>query len=171
MIKINFLPDSDLDDFSISSEEYEAIWKSDGEKILSALEKMTGYSFKETFINAVVGGNKESRSHPLSLYANLKFEVKKMTLTHELGHRVLLLPRRQQYKNASLWPTSLENHRVLFLVLYDAYEMIYGKDFADSAVKRDSEQLQGIYKEAWDFALSFKTKEERQKKFREMIKS
>jgi len=169
MLKINFLPDSDLEDFSDALKEYEAIWKVDSIKIVSALEEITKYDFKETFVNAIVSGNKESRSHPLSLYAKLQFEVKKMTLIHELGHRILLPPRRLQFMDKKQYPTSLENHKVLFLVLYDVYENIYGKEFADSAVKRDSEQLQGLYKEAWDFALSFKTKEERQAKFKEMM--
>ena len=169
MFKLNFLPDSDLEDFSPAIKEYESIWQGDSIKIVSALEEITKYVFKENFINAVVSGSKESRSHPLSLYAKLQFEVKKMTLVHELGHRILLPPRRLQFADKKQYPTSLENHKVLFLILYDVYEVVYGKEFADSAVKRDSEELQGLYKEAWDFALSFKTKGDRQKKFQEMM--
>ncbi|MDE1975249.1 MAG: hypothetical protein KGI49_01925 [Patescibacteria group bacterium] len=169
MINITFLPDSDLDDVNEGIKDYENIWKSDGLLITASLENHSGYRFKETHINAIVYGMKTSRSHPLSLNSNLGHEVKKMTLVHELGHRVLMPPRRLKYKDAKEYPSSLDNHKVLFLFLYDAYESIYGKDFADSAVKRDSEQLNGLYKEAWDFALSFKTKEDRLKKFKELM--
>ncbi len=60
MLEINFLPDSDLDDVAEGIKEYEAIWKADGQKIINALENVTGYAFKETFINAIVYGGKET---------------------------------------------------------------------------------------------------------------
>ena len=68
MLTINFLPDSDLYDLSQPIREYEDIWKSDGERILRTWEDMTGYAFKETFINAVVhDGKNGGLSHPLCL--------------------------------------------------------------------------------------------------------
>ncbi len=170
MLKINFLPDSDLEDVSEAISQYQAIWDSDGEKIVKAWEDVTGYKFKETFINATIWGGRGGHSSPLALTAWRKsIDDKKLHLVHELGHRVLLLPRREIYKKTRIFDDSLSNHKVLDLVLYDVYEMVYGKEFRDYAVKQDSEMLPPLYKEAWDFALSFKTKEERQQKFKEMM--
>jgi len=169
MIKINFLSDSDFEDYSEAIKEYESIWKADGEKIIRAWEETAGYRFKETFMNAIIyvkGGH----SHPLTLKSGGTNNGKKTHLIHELGHRVLLAPRRISFKSKNIQPTSLENHKILDLVLLDVLESLYGKEFADNAIKFDCEHIGGIYKEAWEFALSFKTKEERQKKFKEMMR-
>jgi hypothetical protein len=58
MLKINFLPDSDLDDVTEAVTDYEHIWSLDGGKIIQVWESMSGYKFKETFINAVIYGRK-----------------------------------------------------------------------------------------------------------------
>ena len=172
MLTINFLPDSDLYDLTKPIKEYQDIWSSDGEKILKAWQDLSGYSFKETFINAVVHDSKNGGlSHPLCLKGDASIEVKKAHLVHELGHRVLLLPRRAQYKKTKSPRTSLDNHKIEYLILYDVYETLYGKGFADFAVKYDRDNLPPLYGEAWDFALAFKTKEDRQKKFKEMMAS
>jgi hypothetical protein len=170
MFKIHFLPDSDLDDVSEAIKEYEHIWNVDGEKIVYVWQELSGYVFKETFINAVIYGRKGGLSHPLCLKGNCTLDEKKIHLVHELGHRILLPPRRELFKKYNLQPTSLDNHKIEYLVLYDVYEAVYGKEFADFAVKWDRENLGSVYKEAWDFALSFKTKEVRQEKFKEMMK-
>jgi hypothetical protein len=174
MLKINFLPDSDLEDISEAIKQYEAIWNSDGEKIVKAWEEATGYLFKETFVNATIWSGRGGHSHPLALTAWRKsIEEKKNHIVHELGHRILLPPKREHYKRTKekRSDSSLENHKILDLVLYDVYELIYGKEFADYCVNHDSKNLPPLYKEAWDFALSFKTKEDRQKKFKEMMSS
>src|SRR5690348_11095861 len=137
MFVINFLPDSDLDDFSDAIREYMEIWKNDGEKIVQTWEDITGYTFKETFVNAIVYGNKGGQSHPLCLKAKGTLEEKKNHLVHEIGHRVLTLPRRLIFQKTKTQPDSLENHKILFLVLYDVYELLYGKNFADLAVEWD----------------------------------
>jgi len=172
MLKINFLPDSDLFDVEAALKQYEEIWKTDGERIVAAWETITGYQFRETFVNAIIWGAKGGRSHALTLTSLRKsIEEKKNHLVHELGHRILYMPRREAFKRTGIKniDSSLENHKLLDLVLYDVYESVYGKEFADYCVKLDSENLPPTYKEAWEFALSFKTKEERQKKFREMM--
>jgi hypothetical protein len=170
MLKINFLPDSDLEDFSVAISEYELIWKEDGQKIVKTLEEVSALSFQETYINALVFNVKNpARSHPLSLKKHLTVDEKKLSLVHELGHRIMLPSLKIRFKSVGNSYDSFGNHKALDLILYDVYENLYGKSFADYAVKWDSEKIGGLYKEAWDFALSFKTKEERQKKFKEMV--
>jgi hypothetical protein len=46
---------------------------------------------------------------------------------------------------------------------------LYGSEFADKAVDNEK-KFSESYKEAWEWALSF-SKEERSKKFREIVKS
>lgn len=47
-------------------------------------------------------------------------------MIHELGHRLLIhVPKTKE----------LDEHRVLFLVLYDIWESLSGRDFADRMVE------------------------------------
>lgn len=169
MLIINFLPDSNFEDVSASVREYEDLWKSDGVRIVDAWESLSGYTFKETFINAVICPSQRAQSHPLSFKAEYTAEEKKLYVTHELGHRILRTHLKLAFTKRSIELNSLENHKVFDLLLYDVFELVYGKAFTDYAVVYEREQVGGVYKEAWDFALSFKTKEERQQKFKEMM--
>ena len=166
MLKINFLPESDLFDFTEAVKEYEKIWNDDGVKIISVWKNVTGLQFKENFINAIVFKG-VSFSHLLNLKYNADNATKKAHLVHELGHRILsgVIERK--------WKDSLESHKVLDLLLYDVFEDLYGKDFADTQVKYDkSKDFQPeVYITAWDWALQFKTREERQKKFKEILET
>jgi hypothetical protein len=159
MFKITFYPDSDVKDFSRGVEEYEKLWKLDGEKIILAWEKMTGLRFRELFINAVFSDG-ISHSHPLSLRYRDNHNRNKSILIHELGHRILSGHGTKQ-------GDSLYNRKFLFLVLYDLYVELYGEQFAKETVAWDSNLPGPEYKEAWDWALSL-TKEERSQKFIEM---
>ena len=159
MLTINFLPDSDINDYSQSIKEYQAIWNTDGGRIFNALTTLSGCQFRETFINAIVYHAK-SMSHPLSLRYSLEPDRKRSAFIHELGHRLL---NRFVKK-----PDTLDRHKFLFLVLYDVFIDLYGENFAKESVEWDS-NLGPMYKEAWEFALSFKTKEERQGKFKVLM--
>lgn len=52
----------------------------------------------------------------------------------------------------------LLSHKVLNLILYDVWESLYGKEFADSEVGVESKRTD-IYKQAWDWALSINSSE------------
>ncbi len=159
MIKITFHPDSDITDVLLATDEYQNIWDIEGEKIVIEWERKTGLQFRETFINAVIFEGR-GQSHPFSFRASLSSDMKKATLVHEMGHRIL-------YKKIKLPEfSSLENHKNLDLCLYDTLVDLYGKNFADIVVEIESEHP--LYKEAWDWALSF-TEEERRKKFSELL--
>jgi hypothetical protein len=89
--------------------------------------------------------------------------VKKGTLIHELGHRMNVQLRRR--------PQDLDEHRLLFLYLYDLYEDLYGKEFADGQVAF-GKTLKGLYdyESAWNRALAM-SRQERLSKFAEVLKA
>lgn len=159
MIKIKFYEDSNLVDVSLATEEYQKIWDEEGVKIVSAWEKITGLTFRETFINGVILEGR-GQSHPLSLRASLSPEMKKATLVHEMGHRILFKKMKLTVFN------KVEVHKRLNLCLYDVLVDLYGKEFSDFVVQNESKVNE--YKEAWDWALSF-TKEERHERFNELL--
>jgi hypothetical protein len=157
-IKVNFSPESEK--YAQATKEYQDLWDSEGEKIIEAMERVSWVKFTEDDIRAIVYegvswsglGNK-----PMKLRASNPPDVKKATLIHELGHRLLArIPKTKE----------LDGHRVLFLVLYDIWESLYGKDFADRMVAVEKKR-KGLYdyESAWKWALSL-SKEDRAARFK-----
>lgn len=163
-MKIRFRADSDAEDFSYAISEYETIWNEQGEKIVAAWEETTGLQFKETVVNAIVFSAGPSHSHPLSLRANLEFEQKQSVLVHELGHR--LLYGRVEQPDFS----SLENHKTLFLVLFEVLEKLYGRKFANRTVAWDKNLPRDTYRHAWEWERGL-SKEERIEQFKSRVPS
>ena len=82
---------------------------------------------------------------------------KKATLVHEFGHRLsFLLPRT----------ADLDDHRLLYLFLYDVWTDLYGRAFADRMVSIER-RIPGRYDydAAWTWALAM-TRAERQARLR-----
>ncbi|MDQ2932998.1 MAG: hypothetical protein M3Q80_01300 [bacterium] len=154
-MEITFLPYSDIKDYSQAIKEYEEIWNTWGTKIIQAWEKELGFTFEEKKMVALIWSG-ISHCPPLCLRDDYEFERRKSVITHEIGH--LLLNRKM--KKVS----SLEVHKTMYLVLYDIFCNLYGKEYADSTVLLDNE-WSPMYKEAWEYALSFKTREERKAEF------
>jgi len=105
----------------------------EGSRIVEAMERGSGLTFLENHVNAVVfEGVSQSGAgdRPMYLRASYPADVKKATLVHEHGHRLIAQLRNR--------PTDLDEHRVLFLFLYDVWESLWGKDFADAQVKIES---------------------------------
>lgn len=161
MLEINFLTESNLENYSNSVEEYNKIWAEDGSRIFSAWEKATNLKFKETFINAVVADLRSS-SHPLTLRYDYELDRKKSVLVHELGHRIL-------YKriNGMRSVDSTGHHKLLNLVLPDVLMDLYGDDFLLKTIEFEK-QLSQVYKDAWNWSLDF-TKEERTSLFEKVM--
>lgn len=161
-MKMNFIPDSDRQDFSQAVTEYQEVWMQYQDRIISVWEEVTGLKFKESEINAIVYEGR-SQSHPFLLRSNLDIERKATVLVHELGHRIIY--KRQTISEIN----SLENHKTLFLVLYEVFEKTFGTAVADRAVEWDCVTLSpDVYKAAWDWALEF-SKETRSEKFKERV--
>jgi hypothetical protein len=99
----------------------------------------------------------------MKLRASYQPDEKKGTLVHELGHRM----------NAQLKVRldDLDEHRLLFLYLYDLYVDLYDKEFADREVAF-GKTLKGLYdyEAAWNWAMGM-SRDERLTKFADVVKA
>ena len=161
-LNLTFSPESEK--YEQATAEYQAIWSTDGKKIIEAMESVSGLKFTDKDVRVVVyEGVSWSgyRDKPMKLRASYPTDVKKATLIHELGHRLIVPIRIPKTKQ-------LDEHKVLFLILYDIWEKLYGREFADHAVEVEKKR-KGIYdyESAWLWALSL-SKEERAAQFKEL---
>lgn len=142
--------------FETAAGAYRDIWSQDGARIAAALEAATGVAFPAAPIEAIVSDGPPMMSfdgRSMRLRAGYSSAYKRATLVHELGHRlVFLLPRE----------AGLDDHRLLYLFLYDVWTDLYGRDFADRMVEIERRIPGGYdYDSAWTWALTM-TREERQ---------
>ena len=135
--------------FAAGASDYEAIWREDGGRIVEALEKAAGLAFPADPIEVIVSEGRPMASFDgrlIRLRASYSANYKKATLVHELGHRLAVaLPRG----------AGLDDHRLLYLFLYDAWSDLYGRDFADRMVEIER-RIPGPYDydAAWTWALT-----------------
>jgi hypothetical protein len=163
-IKMHFTPESDK--YAEATKQYQEIWNAEGSKMIGAMEIVSGLRFFETDIPVIVfeGASRSGfGDSPMKLRASYPEEVKKATLIHELGHRL-----NSQLKNR---PKDIDEHRILFLYLYDVWTKLYGRSFADRMVEVEKKR-KGIYdyETAWNWALSL-SEEERAAKFKDVLKN
>ena len=165
-VDVTFSPQEKKPAFVAAVGEYRGIWTAEGDRIIEGLEKISTLRFPEKHVKAEIyeGPSFSGRGGaPMKLRASYQAEEKKGTLVHELGHRM----------NAQLKvrPSELDEHRLLFLYLYDLYVDLYGKDFADREVAF-GKTLKGIYdyEGAWNWALAM-SREERSARFAEVLKA
>lgn len=163
-VRMNFTPESER--FVEATKRYQEIWKAEGTKMVEAMEMVSGLKFLETEIPVVVfegPSNSGFREKPMKLRASYTEEVKKATLIHELGHRL-----NSQLRNR---PKDIDEHRILFLYLYEVWTKLYGKNFADRMVEIEKKR-KGLYdyETAWNWALSLSA-EERAARFKEIVKN
>ena len=148
--------------FTAGAEEYRLLWESDGARIVAALEAYAGVEFPLQPVEILVRDGPPMTSYDgrtIRLRANCSARCKLGTFTHELGHRLALeLPRTAE----------IDDHRLLYLFLYDAWIELYGQDFADRMVSLER-RIPGVYDydAAWTWALSM-SREQRQARLREL---
>jgi hypothetical protein len=165
-VGISFTPEMDNQSFSAAAEEYRRIWTDEGEHIIQTMEQVSRLTFPERSLKAEIyeGPSFSGRGGaPMKLRASYATDVKKGILVHELGHRM----------NAQLTkrPKDLDEHLLLFLYLYDLYESLYGKEFADNQVAF-GKTLKGLYDydAAWNWALAM-SREERSSRFGAVVRA
>jgi hypothetical protein len=157
-LRIALEPESDQ--FSEAAHEYEIIWVAEGSKIITAMEAASGLKFEDREVKAIVlevssdSGYKET---PMHLRASYPMDTKKATLIHELGHRL----------QSDLFHHDEDDHKYLFLWIYDVWVQLYGREFADAQVAVEKRRGR-MYPAAWDFALSF-TPEQRAAKWKKTV--
>jgi len=146
--------------FAGATDEYRAIWEAEGARIVAALEAATGLAFPPARIEVIVHEGAPMTAYDgrtIRLRADYSPAYKRATLVHELGHRLsFLLPRTAE----------LDDHRLLYLFLYDVWTDLYGQDFADRMVAIER-RIPGRYDydAAWTWALAM-TREQRQARLR-----
>lgn len=159
-LQMQFEPQSAY--FDSATREYRRIWSNEGNRVIEAMETHSGVSFAQGKVKAIVfeGVSSSGRGDiPMKLRASYPNDTKKATLVHELGHRLLAgVPTTPE----------IDEHRKLFLVLYDIWVELYGRDFADAQVLIEKKRKGRYdYESAWNWALSF-TPEQRFSKFKEL---
>lgn len=146
-VRITFVPESDA--FAGAAREYQQIWDDEGERIVAAMESVSGLSFvqpayADTAITAIVLEEASSsgyRDSPVRMRASYSAATKRATLIHELGHRLM----------SGMFRREEEQHFPLFLWLYDTWTDLYGSEFADEQVLIERRR-RGPYPDAWDRA-------------------
>lgn len=155
MIKLTFKPESEQ--FILATKEYSEIWEKEGAKIITAFEIITGLKFQQKEIEVIIyEGVSFSGSlvEPMKLRASSSVEDKKGTLIHELGHR-LIAPLHNRLPE-------LDEHQTLDLYLYDVWEYLYGKEFADKMVQLESKRKGRYdYNGTWKWALNLNKEKRR----------
>jgi hypothetical protein len=163
-VNMTFIPQDQT--FAAAAEAYRRLWLDDGSKIVEAMERGTGLTFLEKDVKAVIFEG-PSRSGvgdlPMYLRASYPADVKQATMVHEHGHRLIA--------QLTSRPPDLDEHRVLFLFLYDVWESLWGKGFADRQVTIESGR-RGIYdyETAWKWALSI-TRDQRASRFADIVRA
>lgn len=141
---------------SAAMAEYRQLWCTEGLRITTAMEKVTGYPYPGGAVDVLVGRGTPMTAfggRRMSLKASYPLYYKRATLVHELGHRLAFtMPRT----------ADLDEHRLLYLFLYDVWADLYGTEYAGRmvAIERGIEGRYD-YAAAWDWALSM-TRGERQ---------
>lgn len=79
----------------------------------------------------------------MHLRASYPPDTKRATLIHELGHRL----------QSELFHFGEDDHKYLFLWIYDVWVKLYGREFADAQVAVERQRGR-MYPAAWDFALA-----------------
>jgi hypothetical protein len=133
---------------------YRDLWQAEGARIVAALERTAGVAFPPAPIEVLITPGRPMTSYDgrtIRLRPYFSPDWSRGTLVHELGHRLsFLLPRT----------AGLDDHRLLYLFLYDAWTDLWGRDFADHMV-RVERRIGPAYDAAWTWALAM-TREERQ---------
>lgn len=142
--------------FAGTADQYRALWASDGARIVAALEGTSGLTFPARPIEIIVHDGRPMTAYGCSairLRGGRWGEFARGTLVHELGHCLAAaLPHE----------AGLDDHRLLYLFLYDAWVEIYGAAYADRMVRIERRIPGGYdYDAAWTWALAM-TREERQ---------
>lgn len=148
--------------YEAATEEYRRIWRDDGPLIMAAMEAATGQPFPQSAIEVLVRDGAPMISFDgriMRLRASSRPTYMKATFIHELGHRLAMtLPRSPE----------LDDHRLLYLFLYDVWTDLYGQDFADRMVAIERRiRAPYDYDAAWAWALSM-TREARRTRLRDL---
>lgn len=145
-VEVEFIPYSAAHRYA--AETYQAIWRDYGARIIESLERHSCLPFSEVRVAAVIAdgvSHSGGPEHPMRLRASYRYEMKKSTLVHELGHRHLwqMVERLKE----------LDGHQTLYLILDRVWADVWGEEFAADRVQGESQWRASYdYATAWDWA-------------------
>lgn len=135
--------------FESAADRYRTLWDEEGDRIVAALERTAGIAFPTAPIEVIVNGRSTMTAldgRTIRFRAGYSRAFAKGTMVHEMGHRLALGLTRT---------AEIDDHRVLYLFLYDAWTDLYGRDFADRMVALERRFANGYdYDGAWRWALA-----------------
>jgi hypothetical protein len=148
--------------FADTADYYRRLWSAEGPQIVAALERVSGFAFADRPLEIILRDGRPMTGYGCSairLRGTYAGPTAVGTLIHELGHCLsAAMPRT----------AGLDDHRLLYLFLYDVWTDLYGRDFADGMVRLERRIPTGYdYDAAWTWALAM-TREERQARLREL---
>lgn len=157
---VSFTPVSP--EYAEAAGEYRLLWQAEGPRIAAAMEAATGLAFPTARVDAIVSEGRPMASfdgRTIRLRASYSPAYKKATLAHEIGHRLAFtLPRG----------SGLDDHRLLYLFLYDVWTDLYGQPFADRMVSIER-RIGPAYESAWTWALAM-TRQERRARLQALMR-
>ena len=159
-LTIRFYPDSDTEKLVKNALEYQDIWKREGERIINSLEKQSGLQFTEGHINAIVIYGL-SNAIPLVVTSTKTENPKITTLLHELCRRLLI-------EHGKSIETKVDKLILIDLILYEVFQELYGVQFLNECIKRESKEYLPKYSEAWEHVQNL-SKEERTEKITNLL--
>jgi hypothetical protein len=138
--------------------EYRDLWCADGARIVATMERLAGHPYPGGSVKVLISNNTPMTAfggRSMTLKASYPTYYKRATLVHEIGHRLAFTMKRSG---------ELDEHRLLYLFLYDTWSELYGPDYAERMVSIER-RIQGRYDyaAAWDWALGL-SRAERQAK-------
>jgi hypothetical protein len=146
--------------FAETAAWYRELWRAEGERIVAALERESGVAFPDRPLEIILRDGRPMTGFGCSairLRGTYTGPVAAGTFVHELGHCLATGLQRT---------AEVDDHRALYLFLYDVWTDLYGRDFADEMVRLER-QIPGPYDyaAAWDWALAM-TREQRKARLR-----
>jgi hypothetical protein len=166
-VVINFKPTDPR--FTIHTVDYDACWKVQGRRVISAFESITRLPFTEDNINADVGDyNHDHSGHNLTEPMQFRYGARNKTaaITHELTHRVLM--QHHLWSRAHEHFSLTEVHQLLDLIYFDVLSQLYGEPAALERVESEKKNKDPKYRQSWEWTMS-KTPKERKTLLREII--
>lgn len=139
-----------------AADAYRTVWQAEGPRMIAALERVSGFPFPTQAVEAFVWQGlpmAEYGGRTIRLRASYPLYFKQATLMHELGHLLAFsMPN----------PARLDDHRLLYLFLYDAWTDLYGREYADRMADIENRIVGGYdYEAAWAWARAM-TRDQRQ---------
>jgi hypothetical protein len=139
-------------------QEARQIWAAEGAHIIQVIQEVSGLRFGESAITVLIHRAPSVSGAPIPsspLKLSSRYPIR-MSLIHELGHRLNTAQIRSLPKD---WPSGnagRDGHKLLYLYLYDVWVRLYGQAQADDWVDQEKQWAAlgfTFIKEAWEWAL------------------